>query len=116
MPESTYMASAKQFIGERTRPGEKVAVLVPMGFAITHELRLHNVAPYGFMNAVVTESQMTRLLRTLRRERVAAVFVPEPRSSLLNEGDSAPEQLRLLEAIGFQREPGVNGIVELRSS
>jgi hypothetical protein len=115
-PESAYMASAKQFIGERTRPGEKVAVLVPMSFAITHELRLHNVAPYGFMNAIVTESQMTRLLRTLHRERVSKVFVPAPRSSLLNEGDSAPEQLQLLETIGFQREQPVNGVIELRSS
>ncbi len=115
-PESAYMASAKQFIGERTRPGQTVAVLVPMGFAITHELRLRNVAPYGFMNAIVTQSQMTRLLHTLHRDRVSRVFVPAPNSGLLNEGESAPEQLQLLESIGFQREQPVNGIIELRSS
>ena len=115
-PASAYMASAKQFIGERTRPGETVAVLVPMGFAISHELRLRNVAPYGFMNAIVTQSQMTRLLLVLHRERVSTVFVPAPRSSLLNEGDSAPEQLQLLERIGFHREQPASGIVELRSS
>ncbi|MGN6189973.1 MAG: hypothetical protein ACTHOE_13855 [Conexibacter sp.] len=110
---STYLASAKRFIGERTRRGETVAVLVPMSFVVTRDLGLRNVAPYGFMNAIVTQSQMTRLLVTLRRERVAAVFVPEPNSNLLNEGDSAWAQLRVLEAIGFPRRTSADGIVEL---
>ncbi|HEU4702018.1 MAG TPA: hypothetical protein VFS37_06000 [Conexibacter sp.] len=115
-PGSDYLVTAERFIGERTRPREKVVVLLPMGFAITHDLGLRNVSPYGFMNAVVAQSQMTRLLQTLNRERVATVFVPAPRSYLLGEGDSAQEQLQVLESIGFRREQPMEGIVELRRS
>lgn len=114
IPQPGYLPAAEQFIGERSRRGETVAILVPMSYVISHELGLRNVAPYGFMNAVVTRSQMTRLLRTLYDQRVRVVFVPEPGSSLLNEGDSAPEQLRALESIGFRRGATGTGIVELR--
>jgi hypothetical protein len=115
-PETVYLSTAKQFIGERTRPGEKVVVLVPMSYAITHGLGLRNVAPYGFMNAIVTESQMSRLVNTLLRERVRTIFVPSPGSGLLSEGDSAPAQLQVLEAIGFPRGSTQAGILELRKS
>ena len=125
MPQSTYLASAEQRIGERTTRGEKVVVLVPMSYTITRALGLHNVAPYSFMNEIVTQSQMTRLVDTLRRENVRSIFLPAPGSYLLNEGDSAPDQLRLLESVGFAQQstdagigqqPAKDGIVELTRS
>jgi hypothetical protein len=114
--DASYLPTAKQFIGERTRPGEKVVVLVPMSYVITHELRLRNVSPYVFVNEMITRSQMTRLLATLRRERVQAVFIPAVHGFLLNEGDSTYEHLRLLEAVGYPVRSTGAGIVELRAS
>lgn len=114
--ESTYLWTAKQFIAERTQPGETVVVLAPMSYAITRDLGLRNVAPYGFMNAIVAQSQMARLLDTLREKHVRAVFIPAPNSGLLNEGDSAPQHLQVLQAIGFTRQTTQAGIVELTSS
>jgi len=115
-PDAGYVSSAEQVIGARTQRGEKVAILVPMSYAISHDLRLRNVAPYGFMNAIVAESQMTRLVNTLRRENVRQVFVPAPGSYLLHEGDSARPQLRVLEAIGFTQAETTDGIVAFRRS
>jgi hypothetical protein len=115
-PGTDYLATAKQFVGERTRRGDTVVVLLPMGAAITHDLGLRNVAPYAFMNAIVTQSQMTEVLDTLRRERVRELFVPAAGSALLREGDSAPLQLELLEAIGFTRAATQGGILEFRRS
>jgi hypothetical protein len=113
-PKPTYLATAERVIGEQTRHGEKVVVLLPMSYVITHKLGLHNVAPYAFMNAIVTESQMTRLVNMLRREDVRTVFIPAPDSYLLNEGDSEFAQLRLLEAVGFPQQSTAAGIVELK--
>lgn len=114
--DADYLSAAQQFIGERTQRGEKVVVLIPMSFAITHELGLRNVAPYGFLNAIVSESQMTRLVNTLRREGVRKVFVPAPRSYLLHEGDSAWPHLRLLEAMGYAQAATTGRIIELSRS
>jgi len=114
--DAGYLPTAKQFIGERTRPGEKVVVLVPMSYVITHELRLHNVAPYVFINEMIAQSQMKRLVTTLRREHVQAVFIPAVHGYLLNEGDSTYEHLRLLEAVGYPERSTGAGIVELRRS
>lgn len=112
-PEPTYPALAKRVVGERTRRGEKVAILLPMSFRISHELGLVNRAPYGLMDAIVTRSQMRTLLDALRRERVRKVFVPAPQSKLMQEGDTAPEQLDALAAIGFQPHDLEAGILEL---
>jgi len=115
-PAPDYLPAAQQFIGERTRRGEKVMVLIPMSYAITHQLGLRNVAPYGFMNAIVSKSQMSRLLHAMRHEQVRTAFIPAPGSYLLNEGDSAWPQLRLLEAIGFPQVASAARIIELRRS
>jgi hypothetical protein len=114
--DPSYLPTAKQFIGERTRPGEKVVALVPMSYVITHELRLRNVAPYVFINEMIAQSQWTRLISTLRREHVQAIFIPAVHGNLLNEGDSTYEHLHLLEAVGYPERSTGAGIVELRGS
>jgi hypothetical protein len=111
-----YLPSAERVIGERTRRGEKVMILVPMSYAIAHDLGLRNVAPYAFMNAIVARSQMRTVIDTLRREHIRAIFTPAPGSGLRTEGDSAAEQLELLEAIGYVPTITETGIVEFRRS
>lgn len=102
-PQPQYEVAAEQFVGEQTQSGETVAILTPMGYRVSHALKLRNVAPYGFMNAIVTRGAMRTLIATLRREHVRMVFTPEPGAYLLGEGDAAPEQLQALVDIGFRR-------------
>jgi hypothetical protein len=100
--DPSYLTVVESFVDQLTRRGEKVAILVPMSYRVSHDLDLDNVSPYGFMNEIVTRSQMETLIDALRRERVLSVFVPAPGSRLLQEGDAAPQQLDMLVDIGFR--------------
>jgi hypothetical protein len=116
VPPQHYRADADRFVGEHTQPGEAVAILVPMGSWIAHDLELDNVSPYGVMNEIVTRSQLRTLIDVARREHVSEIFTPEPRSLLLWEGDSAPQQLQALAAAGYRLRSKQEGILELRRS
>jgi hypothetical protein len=116
LPAPVYPIAAERFVRERTHRGERVAILLPMSFRISHDLNLDNVSPYGFMNAIVTQRQMRTLIDALRREHVASVFVPAPYSFLVQEGDSAPEQLEALIAEGFHPAGQQNGMMEFKKS
>jgi hypothetical protein len=109
-----YRATAKRFVGERTRSGETVAILLPEGYRIAHELGLRNVAPYGIQNEIVTRAQLDELIDTARRERVDKIFVPMPGAFLAWEGDTAPEQLEVLAREGYPARSWEPGFVELR--
>lgn len=113
--EPHYLPQAERFVGEHAQVTEKVVILLPMSYRISHDLRLENVAPYGFMNAIVTHGQLQTLLDTLREQRVKAVFVPEPGSLLAHEGDSAPEQLQELVDAGYDPAATEHGMVAFRS-
>lgn len=112
-PDPVYRADAKRFVRERTEPGDAVAVLLPEGYRIAHELGLENVAPYGFTNAIVTVSQMNALIETLRDERVHHVFLPVPGISLAHEGQTAPQQVDALVAAGYRPTAEWAGFLEL---
>jgi hypothetical protein len=113
LPTPVYEVTVREFVRPRTHPGQTVVMLVPMGHRIAQDLSLNNVAPYAFMNEIVTRRQMQTLIDTLRRERVRQLFLPEPHSGLRQEGDSAAAQLRLLRSIGFERTAADSGILEL---
>lgn len=110
-----YLPRAEQFVGRYVGPGEKVAILLPMSYRISHDLGLRNVAPYGFMNAIVTRAQMQTLVDVLRREQVTAIFTPQPNSYLAQEGDAAPEQLQVLLDVGYRTVADEAGMVAFRS-
>ncbi len=113
LPAPRYEASVRRFVAPRTRPGEAVALLVPMGHRIAQDLKLRNVSPYPFMNAVVTRSQMRTLLDTLRREQVRRVYLPQPGWQLRQEGEAAVEQVDRIAAAGYAWTSSRAGIVEL---
>jgi hypothetical protein len=113
LPAPTYEVTVRGFVGARTRPGETVALLVPMGHRIAQDLGLKNVSPYAFMNAVVTQEQMRTLVDTLLGEHVRRVYTAEPHSGLRQEGDTAVEQLDRLASVGYRRTATASGVVEL---
>ena len=113
-PAPAYEATAEQFVRANAQSGETVAVLLPMGYRISHALGIRNVAPYGFMNAIVTAQAMRTLVATLRQDAVRTVFTPLPGAMLLGEGDVAAQQLRALGDIGFQPSGSSAGMLVLR--
>lgn len=113
LPAPAYEASVRAFVGPRTRPGETVALLVPMGHRIAQDLGLRNVSPYAFMNAVVTQEQMRTLVDALLRAHVRRVYTAEPHSGLRQEGDTAVEQLDWLASVGYRQTATRSGVVEL---
>jgi hypothetical protein len=100
-----YRPLAEQFVRTHTRPGENVAILVPMSFRIAHELGLRNVSPYPFENAIVTRGQMDRLIAALRRGHVRTVFMPTPGRLLALEGEAPPAHMQVLMREGYARGP-----------
>lgn len=112
--DAPYLPTAERFVREHTRTGETVAILLPMSFRIAHDLGLRNVAPYGFMNAIVTRPQLQTLIDVLREEHVDAVFLPVPGQDLVGEGDAAPQHVRRLVAEGYRKRSAGVGILELR--
>ncbi len=85
-----------------------------MSYRISYDVGLRNVAPYGFMNAIVTRSQIRTLLDVLQREQVSAVFTPEPGSFIANEGDASPAQLELLVDMGWKPVETSDGMIAFR--
>lgn len=113
-PPPVYRPTAERFIRPHVRRGEKVAILLPLSFRLAYELGLVNVAPYEFMNAIVTREQMQTLLDTVEREHVREIFMPSPGYRILEEAEADPAQVQLLEQAGFRQGAQHNGMLELQ--
>ncbi len=66
--------AAIDFIDRTTRPGETVAMIVPLGHQIAYRLHLHNVAPYSGAEPMVTTQQIDDTVELVRRLHVHKVF------------------------------------------
>lgn len=113
-PAPAYRPTAERFIRPHVRRGEKVAILLPLSFRVAYEMGLVNVAPYEFMNAIVTREQMQTLLDAIEREHVREIFMPAPGYRVLEEAEAAPAQVQALEQAGFRQGALQNGMLELR--
>jgi hypothetical protein len=71
-----YRPTVERLIARYSRPGEKVAILVQGGHRAAYEVGVTNVAPYSFIEAMLTQPQMLTLVRTVRRERAHTLFLP----------------------------------------
>jgi hypothetical protein len=49
---------------------------MPLGHRIAYDLRLVNVSPYSFMEAMVTRKQLQTLIDAMRREHARKLFLP----------------------------------------
>jgi hypothetical protein len=115
-PPAKYRASVERFVRPLTRPGQKVAILVPEGHRIAYDLGLKNVSPFPLSNAIVTREQLQGLYDVVRRERVTQIFVPWPGSLIAQEGDIATDQVQVLVNAGFEVGATRRGqLIELRA-
>ncbi len=64
-----------RFVAAATRPGERVAILTPLGHRVAYDLGLSNVAPYASIEAMPTKEQFATTLDAMRREHVHKVFL-----------------------------------------
>jgi hypothetical protein len=93
LPPPVYHQYAVRFVRANARPGERVALLLPMSDRIAYDLQLDDVAPYGTEEALVTRWQIRTLLDQMHREGAHTLF--------LKEGRISTAQLELLSAEGF---------------
>jgi hypothetical protein len=92
-PPPMYQPAAERFIRGLTQPGQKVAILMPIGHRFSYELGLDDVFPYETQDEIVTRSQLQLVLDMIRRERVHDVFLL---ASL-----TAPAQMAMIRRAGF---------------
>jgi hypothetical protein len=87
---------AVHFIRERTRPGEQVAILLPLGHLIAYDLSLTDVSPYSFITVMGTRRQMQTTIDAVRAAHAHKIFMPDALAQ--------PAHLRLLAHEGFSEQ------------
>jgi hypothetical protein len=96
-------AEVARFVSDRTVPGQRVGILVPMGHRIADDVGIVNVVPFPFVQAIVTERQFRTTIDAIRREGAKAIFMPE--------AEIAGEHIEALTREGFvlsSQEAGVS--------
>jgi hypothetical protein len=93
---AVYQApGAHRFVGALTDPGDRVAMLMPLGHRIAYDLGIVNVSPYGTTDEVATRAQWRALFDAMRAEGVRRLFLAEDLTSAA--------QRELLTRSGFVR-------------
>jgi hypothetical protein len=73
---ATYkQARAMRLVAETTRPGEKVAILIPLAHRIADDVGVVDVAPYAGIESMPTVDQLATTLDVARREGVTHIYV-----------------------------------------
>jgi hypothetical protein len=104
----------RRLIAARTIPGERVALLVPLGQRIAHELELQSPTPYAHLASMPTKAQWRTALEAIEEAHVSKVF--------LDYHEAEQRQIQLLERHGFfyrstdeQGRPLINSMVLMMS-
>lgn len=92
--------SGQQFVAQHTSPGERVAILHPLGHRIGYNLGVEDVTPYTGVLSMPAVEQVDDTVRILREEGGSKVFL------VVVRGNEAPDVRPALEAAGFARAAG----------
>jgi len=84
---------AAAFVARATRPGERVAILIPLGHRIAYDTGRVNVSPYSSIESIPTLEQMRTAIAALRAAHGHKVF--------LSRRFTFDEELEALGAAGF---------------
>jgi hypothetical protein len=71
------LQAAARAVAARTRPGERVLVLAPVGHRVAREAGVVNVGPHPGLGQMPTREQLDHALDLLRREGGSTIFVAE---------------------------------------
>jgi len=72
----TPLAQDRRLVARLTRPDQPVALLVPQGHRIAAELGIDNVAPYSYLDVMLTRRQWETTLAALRAAHGRRIIVP----------------------------------------
>jgi hypothetical protein len=89
-----------RFAAEYTRPGERVAILAPLGFRIAHDNRLVDLSPYSSLESIRTSVQLQNLIAAIQRLHIHRIFIKTRLQG--EENGNLPPIRRALTAIGFK--------------
>jgi hypothetical protein len=67
--------AASAFVEERTQPGEKALLLMPLGHRVAYDTGRVNVSPYASIESMPTRQQLARAIDVLRREGGDKLFL-----------------------------------------
>jgi hypothetical protein len=84
--------AAVRLVEQTSEPGEKVAILIPLGNRVAYDAGVVNVSPYSSVESMPTRELLARMLDAIRREGASKMYV---------DGVIRPEQRDALEAAGF---------------
>ncbi|HEU4701356.1 MAG TPA: hypothetical protein VFS37_02660 [Conexibacter sp.] len=87
---------AAAFVAERTQPGEKVLLLMPLGHRVAYDTGRVNVGPYASIESMPTRQQLDRAIDVLRREGGDRLF--------LSTQFTFDEELDAIQRAGFAAE------------
>jgi len=99
-----------QLVDRLTDPGERVALLVPVGQRIAYDLDLTNVAPYSSVESMPTPEQTRDTIALLRREGVRHVFLGNYDTT---PGDFLPDVAAAFREAGYEPRGRVQGVIAL---
>jgi hypothetical protein len=78
MPAGSFReAAVTRIVAERTRAGEPVVILSPVGHRVAHDAGVVNVSPYTGFEQMPAREQLDETLGVLEREGGSKVFVAE---------------------------------------
>jgi len=66
---------AHRLLARTTRPGEHVAILIPLGGRIAYDEHVVDVSPYAFMDEVATRAQLRAVLDAMRAAHAHKLYV-----------------------------------------
>ena len=86
---------AAAFVAERTAPGEKVGIFIPLGHRIAYDTGRTNVLPYSGTIAILTTQQYVRAIAAVRAEGAhrlftSSAFTPAPMLQRMEQEGFAP--------------------------
>jgi len=68
-------SAAVRFVSDTTEPGERVAIITPLGHRLAYDAGVVNVAPYASTESMPTEEQLETTLAAIRREGAERLYL-----------------------------------------
>lgn len=96
----------ERFVARHTRPGERIAILGPLGHRIAHDVGVADVMPYATLESMPTRDLFAEMLDRLERDGVRKAF-------LILVPTTTDEHVAALEEAGFAEQARSRDVIEL---
>jgi hypothetical protein len=105
-PPTLRPLETEHFIAQQTQPGERIAILGPLGHRIAHDVGVVDAMPYATLESMPTRELFDAMLDDLREEGVSKAFLILVQTTTRDHYDA-------LRAAGFAEVTRSGGVVEL---